>query len=100
MNDYKLTVISTDRAAMAAIKGVATLTEMTISLADGTHEATIALDGLTRMISRSNAALEKVRQRAILHNHGRARKVSFKRPSPQLSRKELDKIYDKAFGGL
>lgn len=33
-----------------------------------------------------------VKQKSTLCNHGRARKVSFKRPSPQMSRDRLAQI--------
>lgn len=35
---------------------------------------------------------EVMRQRAVSFNHGKARKVSLKRPSPRLSRDELEQI--------
>jgi len=49
---------------------------------------------------RVNRARAQMRSRAIMYNHGRAKKVSFKRPSPQLSRETLNNVAYSAFEEL
>lgn len=67
----------------------------THQLANETATATKSAHLLIDALEEYGVALSvdrKIRQAAIRHNHGRARKVSFKRPSPQISRLQLGQV--------
>ncbi len=62
-------------------------TEAAIEAANATRKLIIGFTNLGKIQRRFD-------ERATRYNHGRARKVSFQRPSPQMSRKRLDEIWN------
>lgn len=52
----------------------------------------VVADQLTSTMQIFNRAGLRFRRHAIMRNHGRARKVSFRRPSPRLSKLVLSEV--------
>ncbi len=55
-------------------------------------QATIKLNNTIVTVVKEGTIQNKLEQYATRFNYGRPRKVSFKRPSPQLSRNELARL--------
>ncbi|MCP5019878.1 MAG: hypothetical protein GY938_32025 [Ketobacter sp.] len=61
---------------------------------------TMIAEGMSEFSRIARAYDKRMRQRAIKFNHGKPRKVSLKRPSPWLSRAELERIHDEEWGAV
>ncbi len=69
------------------------MNRVTLECMNDVEKTTAAIEKLNIGFMNLNAAKRRFNQHAMRYNHGRARKVSFKRPSPQMSRQRLDELW-------
>lgn len=68
-----------------------------LDLAEATEQAAEATKILLFGLVKLDDARRRVEEHGTRYNHGRARKVSFRRPSPQMSRKQLEDLWTKEY---